>query len=51
MQWAFGVYENKTVLKEKGVGVTRIDASVCIDSVFLINCDVRRNMLSILSIL
>lgn len=45
MKWAFGVYENKTVLIKKGVGVTRIDASVCIDSVFLINCDVRRNIL------
>ena len=37
MKWAFGVYENKTVLIEKGVGATRIDASVNIDNASLIN--------------
>lgn len=37
MKWAFGVYEHKTVLIEKGVGTTRIDASVTIDNASLIN--------------
>jgi hypothetical protein len=37
MKWAFGVYENKTVLIEKGAGATRIDASVNIDNASLIN--------------